>query len=122
MIVYTDWFPANTTPVRPGLYQVQIGGGMMLGLWNGYDWHQPKCAFGEPMTRTTYLGRTGEAYAWRGITEESHQWLKGFLQTKTSSSRASTLSSKMLFTFTRVIGSSANKGKNGPSMRWTSMD
>lgn len=123
MIVYTDWFPAHITPVRPGLYQIQIGSGMVLGLWNGYDWHKPKCAFGELMTRSTYIaGRTGPAYVWRGITEESHKWLKDSLQTKTRSSRASTRSLKISMKFAQVIGSSSSKGRSGPSMKWISMD
>lgn len=65
----TEWYPADTKPVREGWYQTRnpLLGEICFGFWwNGFEWRLYEK--GNPYDLKCLL----QEYEWRGLTEPPH--------------------------------------------------
>ena len=68
----TPWFPASTPPVRPGVYQRNIGllsGKIVYSAWDGVRW-MSNCGRPDNAAKSSYPSIYQSSPWWRGLTRE----------------------------------------------------
>lgn len=66
----TEWYPDGINPVREGLYETRVGGGLTWSIWKEGFWHFASTECREAIWRAT-LGQKSfwQVREWRGLKE-----------------------------------------------------
>lgn len=68
----TQWYPANVHPVRDGLYETRVGGGLTWSVWEGGFWLFASTEKEECLRMAAQGSKSfWQLREWRGLTEHA---------------------------------------------------